>query len=362
MDKTYIDWIESLKQKIRAAQIKASVAVNAEMILLYWDIGKGIVEKQEAFEWGSKVVEQMAKDLKRELPDTNGFSRTNLFSMRKLYLFYSDSLIVHQVGGQLKNKGSREKNKLVQQVGGQLSRESILCKIPWRHHVAIMGHCNTILEAKFYIEQTIENNWSRNVLELHLESKLINRQGKAQNNFEVTLPKPQSDLARETLKDPYKFDFLTLETDVQELDLERSLTENITQFLLELGKGFAFVGRQYHLQIGSKERKLDLLFYHVKMHCYVVIDLKTGEFEPEYVGKMNYYLTAIDKILKTELDNPSIGIVLCKSKDNLEVEYALQDMNKPMGISEFTFSQLPKTIQKNMPTVEEIENELKKLK
>ena len=153
MDKTYIEWIESLKQKIRAAQIKASVAVNVEMILLYWDIGKGIVEKQEAFEWGTKVVEQMAKDLKRELPDTNGFSRTNLFSMRKLYLFYSGSELVHHLGGQLKNKGSREKNKLVQQVGGQLSRESILCKIPWRHHVAIMGHCNTVLEAKFYIEQ-----------------------------------------------------------------------------------------------------------------------------------------------------------------------------------------------------------------
>lgn len=356
MDISYLNWIQDLKKRIRSAQLKASIAVNEEMLMLYWDMGKSILEKQNQFTWGSKIVEQMAKDLKRELPDTNGFSRTNLFAMRKFYLFYSGTEIVHQVGGQLSN------NEIVQQAAGQLSKESILCKIPWRHHVAIMSKSSTVLEAKFYIEQTIENNWSRNILEIQLESKLIERQGKAQNNFEITLPLPQSDLAQETLKDPYKFDFLTLETNVQELELERNLTENITQFLLELGKGFAFVGRQYPLQVGNKERKLDLLFYHIKMHCYVVIDLKMGEFEPEYAGKMNYYLSAIDSLLKTEQDNSSIGIILCKSKNNLEVEYTLQDMNKPMGISEFTFSQLPKPIQKNMPTIEEIENELKKLK
>lgn len=380
MDKTYIDWIESLKEKIRAAQLKASIAVNEEMIRLYWDIGKSIVDKQEAFAWGSKVVEQMAKDLKRELPDTNGFSRTNLFAMRQFYSFFKESEIVHQLGGQLETDDFQESNPIVQQavgqlgatddqennplvhqLGGQLSKESMLCKIPWRHHVAIMSKCSTASEAKFYILQTIQNNWSRNVLEIQLESKLIERQGKAQNNFVLTLPKPQSDLARETLKDPFKFDFLTLEANVQELELERKLTENITQFLLELGKGFAFVGRQYPLQVGNKERRLDLLFYHIKMHCYVVVDLKMGEFEPEYAGKMNYYLSAIDKLLKTAEDNPSIGIILCKSKDTLEVEYTLQDMNKPMGVSEFTFNELPQLIQQNMPTVEELENELNKL-
>ncbi|MEN9303510.1 MAG: hypothetical protein RL264_1939 [Bacteroidota bacterium] len=212
------------------------------------------------------------------------------------------------------------------------------------------------------MQQIIQNNWSRNVLEIQIESKLFQRQGKAINNFELTLPKPQSDLAKETLKDPYKFGFITLESDVQELELEKQLTENITQFLLELGKGFAFVGRQYALQVGNKERKLDLLFYHLKMHCYVVIDLKMGEFEPEHASKMNYYLSAVDKLLKTELDNPSIGIILCKSKDALEVEFALQDFNKPMGISEFTFNELPQNVQSNMPTIEELENELKKLK
>jgi predicted nuclease of restriction endonuclease-like (RecB) superfamily len=379
MDKDYRDWIQDLKQKIQSAQIKASIAINEALILLYWDIGKSIAEKQNQFSWGTKVVEQIAKDLKRELPNTNGFSRTNLFAMRKFYLFYSNTAIVrqdiellktnnnqidvdkntivHQAGGLLINNCS----DLVHQAGGQLHKTSILCKIPWRHHSVILSKCTTVKEAEFYIKQTIQNNWSRNVLEMQIDSKLIDRQSKALNNFELTLPKPQSDLAKETLKDPYKFDFLTLEIDVQELQLEKSLIENITQFLLELGKGFAFLGRQYVLQIGNKERKIDLLFYHTKMHCYVLIDLKTGEFEPEYAGKMNYYLSAVDHQLKTEDDNPSIGIILCKSKDKLEVEYALQDINKPMGISEFTFKELPQNIQSNMPTVEELENELNKI-
>ena len=361
----------------RIFRVKASIAVNEEMLLLYWDIENSIVEKQNIFSWGSKIVEQMAKDLKRELPDTQGFSRTNLFAMRKFYLFYKDSELVHQVGGQLENSPPntyneivqqavglipKDQNQIVHQVGGQLPKDSILCKIPWRHHVVILNQCKDIEQAFFYIQQTIHNNWSRNILEIQIESKLFQRLGKAMNNFELTLPKPQSDLAKETLKDPYKFGFITLESDVQELELEKQLTENITQFLLELGKGFAFVGRQYALQVGNKERKLDLLFYHLKMHCYVVIDLKMGEFEPEHAGKMNYYLSAVDKLLKTELDNPSIGIILCKSKDALEVEFALQDFNKPMGISEFTFNELPQNVQSNMPTIEELENELKKLK
>lgn len=361
MEKAYIDWIEDLKQKIKSAQLKASIAVNAELMLLYWDIGKGIVEKQENFGWGSKIVDQMAKDLKRELPDTNGFSRTNLFAMRKFYSFYNQQEMIEPPTEQINYTNIRESNQLVHQAGGQLSANSILCQIPWRHHVAIMSKCRTLKEAIFYIQQTKLHNWSRNVLEIQMESKLIERQGKAQSNFELTLPKPQSDLAQETLKDPYKFDFLTLQTNVQELEMERNLTENITHLLLELGKGFAFVGRQYPLQVGNKERRIDLLFYHIKMHCYVVIDIKMGEFEPEHAGKMNFYLSAIDNLLKTERENPSIGIILCKSKNSLDVEYTIQDMKKPMGISEFTFNELPKTIQQNMPTVEELENELKRL-
>lgn len=228
--------------------------------------------------------------------------------------------------------------KIVHQAGGQLPESSILCNIPWRHQVAILSKCNTCEEANYYMEQTIQNNWSRNILKIQLETKLIERSGKASNNFELTLPKPMSDLARETLKDPYTFDFLTLESNVQELELEKQLIENITQFLLELGKGFAFVGRQYPLQIGDKERRIDLLFYHTKLHCYVVIDLKTGGFEPEFAGKMNYYLSAVDDLLKSDIDNPSIGVILCKSKNKIDVEYSLRDINKPLRISQFYFS------------------------
>lgn len=295
------------------------------MIRLYWDIGRSIAEKQKSFGWGTKVVEMAAADLKRELPDTNGFSRTNLFEMRKFYLFYVSNQIVHQAAGQLKNDTEETEseivlqdgglpeneqnsipNEIVHQAGGQLESKSILTKVPWRHHVVILNKCSKINEAGFYIKQTILNNWSRSILELQIASKLIDRQGKAQNNYKLTLPKTQSDLANETLKDPFKFDFLTLENNVQELELERKLTENIMLFLLELGKGFAFVGRQYPLKIGNKERKIDLLFYHLKMHCYVVIDLKTGEFEPEHAGKMNYYLSAVDDLLKSVIDHPSI--------------------------------------------------------
>ncbi|MCU0328446.1 MAG: PDDEXK nuclease domain-containing protein [Chitinophagales bacterium] len=359
LDNNYIEWITTLKDKIRSAQIKASLSVNEQLIMLYWEIGKSIVEKQQEHNWGSKIIENMAKDLKRELPETNGFSRTNLFAMRKFYLFYAASKLVEQPSGLIQHTDI-ENNTIVQQPAGQLEINSVLCKIPWWHHQIILSNCNTINEAQFYIYQTIENNWSRNVLQIQIESNLFDRQGKALNNFKLTLPKPQSDLAIETLKDPYKFDFLTLEANVQELELEKSLTENITQFLLELGKGFAFVGRQYPLQIGTKERKLDLLFYHLKMHCYVVIDLKMGEFEPEYAGKMNYYLSAVDDLLKTDMDQPSIGIILCKTKENIDVEYALRDISKPLGISEFSFNELPATIQSNFPTVEEIENQLTK--
>lgn len=367
-DTSYINWVVSLKDKIHSAQIKAAIAVNEELISLYWEIGKSIVEKQEQNRWGAKIIEQLAKDLRHDLPDTNGFSRTNLFSMRQFYLFYADTNIVHQLGGQLETRelvqqavGQLNSTEIIHQAGGLLPKNSILLKIPWRHHVLIINKSTSFDEAIFYLNKTTENNWSRNVLQIQIESKLFNRQGKALNNFELTLPSPQSDLARETLKDPYKFDFLTLENDVQELELEKHLTDNITKFLLELGKGFAFVGRQYPLLIGKKERKIDLLFYHTRMHCYVVIDLKMGEFEPEFAGKMNYYLSAIDDQLKTETDQPSIGIILCKSKDALEVEYSLRDIKKPLGISEFTFNELPENIKGNMPTIGELENELRKL-
>jgi len=341
----YRQWVTDLKTRIRTSQIKAALSVNSELISLYWDMGQMIVQKQEQSRWGSKLIDQLTKDLKSEFPDMSGFSRYNLYHMRQFYLFYTKTEFVEQAVPQ------NEKD-FIHQLGG---------KIPWGHHVLILKKTKDPEEALFYIRETIANNWSRNILGIQMESGLYRRQGKAVSNFSLTLPKPQSDLAVQTLKDPYIFDFLTLEKDVQELEFERQLVSNITQFLLEPGKGFAYMGRQYPLQIGTKECFLDLLFYHVKLRCYVVIELKMGEFEPEYIGKLNYYLSAADDMLKSEHDLPTIGILLCKSKDRLNVEYALRNINSPIGISEFRFNELPADIQRQMPTVEELENELMKM-
>jgi predicted nuclease of restriction endonuclease-like (RecB) superfamily len=230
------------------------------------------------------------------------------------------------------------------------------------HHTVILTKIKQPNEALFYIQQTIEHNWSRAILAIQIEQNLFARQGKAVTNFKTTLPEQQAQLAQQILKDPYNFSFLTLEPQVQELDLEKQLIDHISKFLLELGKGFAFIGRQYPLEIGKKDYRIDLLFYHIRLHCFVVIDLKTGEFEPEYTGKMNFYLSAIDDLLKTEADQPTIGILLCKSKESVEVEYALRGINKPIGVSEFTFTEaLPENLKSSIPTVEEFENELNKI-
>jgi len=365
-DHAYKTWIKELKDTIRTAQIKASLSVNAQLITLYWDMGRMIVEKQQLSKWGSGLIPLMAKDLKRELPDTSGFSQANLYNMRQFYLFYQQNEILQQLVGKMDHEAElstkTEQNLIFHQPGGKSEIvPDLLLQVPWGHHVVIISKCDTSPKVLFYLRKIIENSWSRNVLQLQIEGQLYERQGKAINNFELTLPKPQSDLAKETLKDPYVFDFLTLEESVQELELERRLTENITRFLLELGKGFAYLGRQYPIQIGGRERRLDLFFYHTRMHCYVVIDLKMGEFEPEYAGKMNYYLSAVDDLLKSADDHPSIGIILCKTKNSIDVEYALRDIRKPMGISEFTFNELPDNIKQNMPTVTEMENELKNI-
>ncbi len=328
----YSEWLSSIKVQIHHAQIKASLSVNNELISLYWEIGKSIVEKQELQNWGNSVVEKLSNDLKNQLENVTGFSRTNLFAMRQFYLFY-------------KSHGEK-----VPQLAGQ---------IPWGHNRLILNKIKDVEEAFFYTRNTIENGWSRNILELQIESKLFERQGKAVTNFQQTLPKPQSDLAKQTLKDPYVFDFLTLEKGVQELQIEKQLVSHVTKFLLELGKGFAFIGRQYELKIGNKSRYLDLLFYHIRLRCFVVIELKGGEFEPEFAGKMNYYLSAVDDLLKDESDNPTIGILLCKSKDKIDVEYALRDFGKPIGVSSFNVSEIiPSHLKSNLPTVEQFENEL----
>jgi predicted nuclease of restriction endonuclease-like (RecB) superfamily len=344
----YQDLIVEIKNQILSSQQKAALSINKELILLYWNIGKMIFENQSLLEGRNNYIDQLAKDIKSEFPGISGFSRTNLFNIRKFYIVYSENSVQQVVGLELLDS--------IQQLIGL--EELVL--IPWGHHVLILEKTKTKDEACFYINETIKNNWSRAILALQLKQNLFERQGKSINNFDKTLKTNQAALANQLLKDPYNFDFLTLEAQVHELEIEKQLTENITKFLLELGKGFAFVGRQYPIEIGKKSYSLDLLFYHITLKCYIVIELKTVEFEPEFAGKLNFYLSAVDDKLKTEDENPSIGILLCNGKDGIEVEYALKDINKPIGVSEYIFTEkLPKIYEKNIPTVNEFEKILK---
>lgn len=329
----YINLLTNIKKRVMKSQVKAGLSVNQELVLLYWHIGKKLVEKQERSGWGSKVIERLSNDLQRSYPDMKGFSTRNLFHMRSFAQTYPNKEIVKQLASQ----------------------------IPWYHNIRLLQLIKDEEKRLWYIQKTIENGWSRNVLVHQIESDLYNRQGRALTNFENTLPAPQSDLAKQMLKDPYIFDFLTLEDKVVERQLERALVKHIRDFLLELGVGFAFVGSQYHLEVGDDDFYIDLLFYHLKLRSYVVIDLKVGEFKPEYAGKMNFYLSAVDDILRNETDNPSIGIVLCKGRKKLNVEYALRDIGKPIGVPTYKLdmiTKLPLDLEGKLPTVEELEAEL----
>lgn len=346
----YKTWLSELKLKIRSVQLKAAVAVNSALIGFYWELGKMISEKNSV--WGSKIIEQVAKDLKDEFPGMNGLSRSNLFNAKKFYEFYSASLVQQPVAL------LAHENEIVQQPVGLFGQQAV-DQIPWGHNILIFSKSKDIKEAQFYIEQTIAGHWSRDVLALQIKSDLYKRQGKAISNFKETLPDPMSDLAQQTLKDPYVFDFMTMSAPFKEKDIEDQLTHHITKFLLELGKGFAFIGRQYHLEIADNDYYLDLLFYHTRLKCYVVIELKNTKFMPEYAGKLNFYLSAVDSMVKQEDDNPTIGILLCRDKNNIEAEFALRDINKPMGVSEFEIVEfLPDNLKDSLPTIEELENEL----
>ena len=373
----YKNWIYEIKSKIKNSQIKAALRVNSELIQLYWDIGAMIAEKKKSAKWGSSFIAQTAKDLKAEFPDLSGFSQRNLYSMKQFYLFYNNTNeILHQLGAKLNTPKSEEvkgkqtkpissvlkENEFFHQLGGKLENEifhqvggklETLLYVPWRHHTLIMQKTKNIEEAMFYVSETIENNWSRSVLEYQIGTNLYKRQGKAISNFKYTLPEQDGDLAQQLLKDPYDFNFIGLGRKAKERDLEDSLVENITQFLLELGKGFAYMGRQFKLKVGSKEYRTDLLFYHTQLKSYIIIELKMKEFEPEFVGKLNFYTTAINEIVKNDDDKPTIGILLCNSKDDLVVDFSLKDINKPIGVSEFSYTELPEEIRSKLPSKQE---------
>jgi predicted nuclease of restriction endonuclease-like (RecB) superfamily len=327
----YAELLESLKARIREAQVRAALSVNRELVLLYWHIGREILQRQEREGWGAKVIDRLARDLRREFPDMKGFSPRNLKYMRAFAEAWPEEQIVQQ----------------------------LVAQIPWGHNVRLLDYVEDPTERLWYVQQTIEHGWSRNVLVHQIESKLYQRQGKAITNFERTLPAPQSDLARSLIKDPYVFDFLSLGPGAQERDLERALLNHVRDFLLELGKGFAFVGSQYRLDIGGEEFYIDLLFYQLRLRCFVVIDLKIGEFKPEYAGKMNFYLSAVDDLLRHPEDRPSIGLILCKSQNRLVAEYALRDVSKPMGVATYRLTEaLPADLQENLPSIEELKKEL----
>jgi len=329
----YEGFLQDLKRQIRSAQLRAGLAVNRELVLLYWRIGSGILERQNLAGWGAKVIDRLSDDLHNAFPEMKGFSPRNLNYMRALAEAYPAAEFVQQA----------------------------VAQIPWGHNVRILDYVKDHLERQWYVKATLEHGWSRNVLVHQIESGLYHRQGKAQTNFAATLPPLQSDLAQQILKDPYNFDFLTLAEDARERELEAGLIEHLRKFLLELGVGFAFVGSQYPIEVGGDDFRIDLLFYHLKLRCFVVIDLKTGPFKPEYAGKMNFYLSAVDDLLRHPQDQPSIGIILCKSKNAVVAEYALRDNAKPIGISQYRLTEaLPDDLRSSLPTIEELEAELEK--
>lgn len=331
-DKDYSAWLKELKNKVRMVQIKAAVRVNSELLQFYWTLGQDIVDKQKNVRWGDGFLKQLSADLSSEFPDMKGFSERNIKYVRQWFLFYNTN------------------NAIGQQAVAQLTQ------IPWGHNIVIVSKCKNPDEALFYVQKTIQNNWSRSVLVHHIESNLFKRAGKAITNFEAALPAPQSDLAREILKDPYNFDFLTLTEKYNEREFEHALIKDITKFLLELGVGFSYMGEQYRLEVAGDEFFIDLLFYHVKLHCYVVIELKAEKFKPEFTGKLNFYVSAADEILKSEQDNPTIGMLICKSKNDTVVEYALKDIRKPIGVSEYIITKnLPDKFKSSLPSIEDIE-------
>ncbi len=367
----YRDWLKEIKQRLRQAQVKAAVQVNTALLTFYWELGADIVERQKTARWGSGFLKQLSTDLMTEFPDMKGFSHNNLQYIKRWYLFYTEGIVkcgtgcstfVQQPAAQMPQSVSTQNDpqtmapmdetQKVQRIVAQL------VQIPWSHNLVIISKCKDVTEALYYVNKTVEHNWSRSVLTHQIESRLYEREGKAVTNFAATLPAPQSDLAQQLIKDPYNFDFLTLTKDYNERELEKALTDHITKFLLELGVGFAYVGQQKSLQVGERDFFLDLLFYHTKLHCYVIIELKTGEFEPEYAGKLNFYLKAVDEQLRGERDERSIGILLCKTRDRVVVEYALSDIHKPMGVSEYLLTRaLPDNLKPNLPSIEELEAE-----
>lgn len=327
----YAGWLVELKARIQSARLQASFAVNQELLNVYWQIGSDILNRQNMQGWGTGVIPRLAKDLRSAFPEMKGFSPRNLGYMRSFAAAWPDESIL----------------------------QGVLAKLPWYHHVALLDKLADADTRLWYAAKAVENGWSRNTLVLQIETNAHQRLGNATSNFALRLPESDSDLAQQTLKDPYIFDFLTLDTGFRARELEVGLISHLEKFLLELGQGFAFVGRQYHLDIGDQDFYIDLLFYHLELRCFVVIDLKRGDFKPEYAGKMNFYCSVVDEQLRHKGDKPTIGLILCQQPNRVLAEYALRGMDKPIGVSGFELTRaLPTDLQSSLPTIEELEREL----
>lgn len=347
----YRDWLLALKSRFQQVQLKAAVTVNTALLQFYWELGADIVARQAGSQWGDGFLQQLSADLMQEFPEMKGFSRRNLQLIRQWYAFHAGARSI----------AKQPVSQMGQQPVAPLPEPPFaqFFAIPWGHHLAIIAKCKQHDEARYYVQATQAHGWSRSVLVHQIESGLWQREGRAISNFASTLPAPHSDLAAQTLKDPYLFDFLSLGKAHTERELELGLIQHISQFLLELGAGFAYIGRQVPLQVGEREFFLDLLFYHTRLHCHVVVELKTGDFEPEHAGKLNFYLKAVDEQLRSAGDAPSIGLLLCKSRDRLVAEYALSDVHKPMGIASYELTHtLPAELQDKLPSIEALEREL----
>ena len=326
-DDNYEALLNGLKQRIRSSQVKAAIAVNQELILLYWQIGREILARQEEEGWGKKVITRLAKDLKREFPDMKGFSARNLGYMKSFAEAWPDEAILQQAAA----------------------------KIPWFHNCTLLDKVKDSTERRWYVQETIDNGWSRNILTAQIDSGLYQREGSPVTNFERTLPPPQSDLAQQIVKDPYHLDFLTISKDVKEQELEQALVKHMRDFLLELGVGFSFVGHHYHLNIGGEDFYLDLLFYHLELRCFIIIELEMGNFRAEYSGRMNLYISAVDEQKRKEHDQPTIGIVLCKTKNKTIAEYALRNLRNPIAVATH---KLPEALRNDLPSAEQLQTEL----
>lgn len=371
LDSEYVQWVHEIKERYRNAQIKAAVKVNSEQLLFNWQLGRDLVRRKAEERWGSGIVEQLSLDLQNEFPDAKGFSSRNLWNMKKWYSFYSSSeeldkqiclsskqtfneKKLHQIGAELSNLNQDEK---LHQVGAEIPLPQIFTYVPWRHHVEIITKCKSIKEALFYIQKIVEEGWSRRTLQNCLDADMFHHIGNAVTNFDQILPENQSKLAQEITKDNYDLSFISLPKNYDETMLEEALEQNITRFLLELGTGFAFVGRQKEIIISGKSRKIDMLFYHINLKCYVVVELKIKAFEPEFAGKLNFYVNAVDELLKGDDDNPTIGLLICKSSDQTEVQWAFKGITTPLGVSSYHNIQIDDIVTQ-LPTPEQIQKQI----